>query len=506
MYKLRIYFRNAVEEDEDGNLFLDRNGFEQFIGHSNGHAIVELDDGTKSRARGLYPNNEYKDEAKSIKDAKKYQEQHPDEKVFYVKEFDLTKEGYEGGWNVMKEFEPYVGKEIPKEVLGRIWTLFGYNCSDLANTVYRATGLPGNFTDKMTTPEVDQVPGLVALYVKTLGGFGVGDKSRIVLGKSVKDVAEKYNVPEWRVSQKEVTPGLPDADFAISEEVANQNIFEIKPNPEVVASPASEEPTFAKAPEPIQAPAPERIQAPAPQVLAEAEEATEEFQAAQVLQKRIEAVREFQISHSNDPAWTEKQWESYTEAQKIKILPRLELAQIAQQQHQKFLQSENYLQSVEAKKAAQIAQQRQELAQIAQERAAALPPGYFEAKQREHKEYLKRVEEERQSKIAAQIAQQREEYLQSKEYQLRQQAAQQADQAQVLQKIQQLAQETQQMVLRSDSDDNDHDGRDDYDMGGSCHGGDSISDNSGNDWDINVTSCLGMSDDECLGDSYCSYP
>ena len=108
--------------------------------------------------------------------------------MFYVKEFDITKEGYEGGWNVMKEFEPYKGKEIPKEVLGRMWTLLGYNCSDLANTVYRGTGLPGNFTDKMTTPEVDQVPGLVAFYVKHLGGFGVGDKSRIVLGKSVKDV------------------------------------------------------------------------------------------------------------------------------------------------------------------------------------------------------------------------------------------------------------------------------------------------------------------------------
>ena len=496
MYKLRIYFRNAVEEDEDGNLFLDRNGFEQFIGHSNGHAIVELDDGTESRARGLYPNNRYEDEAKSIKDAKEYQEQHPDEKVFYVIEFDLTKEQYEGAWNVMKKFEPYVGEEIPKEVLDGMYIILGNNCSDLVNTVYRGTGLPGNFTDKMTTPEVDQVPGLVALYVKTLGGFGVGDKSRIVLGKSVKDVAEKYNVPEWRVSRKEAIPGVP-YDLAIEQEAANQFTYVIGPNPKLVASPASEESNFAKAPEPIQAPAPERIQAPAPQVLAEAEEATEEFQAAQVLQKRIEAVREFQISHSNDPAWTEKQWESYTEAQKIKILPRLEAVQIAQQRHD----------------------------------------ATFEAKQREHKEYLKRVEEERQSKIAVQIAQQRHDatfearqrqleedqqrehtqkaaqIAQQRHDHLRQQAAQQADEAQVLQKVQQLVQETQQiLMLRSvggngrDSDDNDYDGREDYDMGDSCHGRDSISDNSGNDWDINVTSCLGMSDDECLGDSYCSYP
>ena len=242
MYKFRVYFRNAVERDKDtGHLVLDRTKFEQLIGHSNGHAIVELVDGTNARARGLYPNNRYKDETKTIENAKEYQEEHPDEKVFYVKEIDITKEQYEGAWNVLEKFEPYKGKEIPKEVLGHIWTLFGYNCSDLVNTAYRGTGLPGNFTDKMTSQEVDQVPGLVAWYVKSLGGFGVGDKTLTVLGTSVEQVAKKYNVPEWRVSQRESIPGVPDADLAIEQEAANHKTFVIAPNPELVASPASEE-------------------------------------------------------------------------------------------------------------------------------------------------------------------------------------------------------------------------------------------------------------------------
>ena len=90
MYKFRVYHRNAVKEDpETGKLVLDRNEFEQFIGRSVGHSIVALYDGTTERARGLYPNNKYKDEAESIELAKEYQEQHPNEKVFYVIEFDL---------------------------------------------------------------------------------------------------------------------------------------------------------------------------------------------------------------------------------------------------------------------------------------------------------------------------------------------------------------------------------------------------------------------------------
>ena len=242
MYKFRVYFRNAVERDQETDkLFLDRGNFEKLIGHSNGHAIVELDDGINARARGLYPNNEYKDETKTIENAKEYQEEHPNEKVFYVKEIDLTKEQYEGAWNVLEKFEPYKGKEIPKEVLGHIWTLLGYNCSDLVNTAYKGTGLPGNFTDKMTSQEVDQVPGLVAWYVKSLGGFGIGDKSRTVIGKSVEQVAKEYNVPEWRVSQRESIPGVPDADIAIGQDAANQITFVIGPNPKLVASAASEE-------------------------------------------------------------------------------------------------------------------------------------------------------------------------------------------------------------------------------------------------------------------------
>ena len=241
MYKFRVYHRNAVEEDpETGKIYLDRNRLESALGTSVGHSIVALYDGTTERARGLYPNNEYKDETESIKLAKEYQKLHPDEKVFYVIEFDLTKEQYEGAWNVMEKFEPFKNGYIPEEVLGGMYRLLGNNCADLTNTVYRGTGLPGNFTDQMTTPQLEKIPGAVQLYVKTLGGFGIGDKSRTVLGKSVKDVAEKYNVPESRVTQREAIPGVP-YDLAIEQEAANQFTFVIAPNPKLVSSAASQE-------------------------------------------------------------------------------------------------------------------------------------------------------------------------------------------------------------------------------------------------------------------------
>ena len=73
----------------------------------------------------------------------------------------------------MEEFEPYVGEEIPKEVLGSMYRLLGNNCADLSNTVYRGTGLPGNFTYQMTTQQLDKAPGAVTWYVKT---FRHGDK------------------------------------------------------------------------------------------------------------------------------------------------------------------------------------------------------------------------------------------------------------------------------------------------------------------------------------------
>ena len=82
MYKIRIYHRNAVKENiKTEKLVLDRNPLESALGTSVGHSIVALYDGTTEIARGPYPNNKYEDETK---DAKKYQEEHPDEKVCFM--------------------------------------------------------------------------------------------------------------------------------------------------------------------------------------------------------------------------------------------------------------------------------------------------------------------------------------------------------------------------------------------------------------------------------------
>ena len=239
MYKFRVYHRNAVKEDpETGKLVLDRNEFEQFIGRSVGHSIVALYDGTTERARGLYPNNKYKDEAESIELAKEYQEQHPNEKVFYVIEFDLTKEEYEGAWNVMKKFEPYVGEEIPKEVLGGMYIILGNNCADLSNTVYRGTGLPGNFTYQMTTQQLDKAPGAVAWYVKT---FGVGDKPhKVPSDLSLEEFAAEWRIPVSSLSvAKNNGPVVKPNPSVLSTQP--KHVYTIAPNPKLVASPASEE-------------------------------------------------------------------------------------------------------------------------------------------------------------------------------------------------------------------------------------------------------------------------
>ena len=237
MYKIRIYHRNAVKEDlKTEKLVLDRNPLESALGTSVGHSIVALYDGTTEIARGLYPNNKYEDETKTIKDAKKYQEEHPDEKVFHVIEIDLTKEQYKGAFNKMEEFEPYVGEEIPKEVLGSMYRLLGNNCADLSNTVYRGTGLPGNFTYQMTTQQLDKAPGAVAWYVKT---FGVGDKPhKVPSDLSLEEFAAEWRIPVSSLSvAKNNGPVVKPNPLVLSTQP--KHVYTIAPNPALVAGEAA---------------------------------------------------------------------------------------------------------------------------------------------------------------------------------------------------------------------------------------------------------------------------
>jgi len=228
MYKLRIYHDVKVIEDSDtGELVLKRNAIESALGISVGHSIVELDDViTSPKIRGLYPNNEYLDESARINDARNYQVNHPNEKAFHLKEIHLTKEQYENALNEMNKYEKYVNDVIPKEILGGMWRILGNNCSDFTNTIYRASGLPSNFTYQYTTQELAKIPGVLELYINR---FGSGDKEHIVIGDSIENIAARYNIDESLVSEAK-TDNMPLDQDAQSMKELGAKYFVIAPN------------------------------------------------------------------------------------------------------------------------------------------------------------------------------------------------------------------------------------------------------------------------------------
>lgn len=228
MYKLRIYHDVKVIEDSDtGELVLKRNAIESALGISVGHSIVELDDViTSPKIRGLYPNNEYLDESARINDARNYQVNHPNEKAFHLKEIHLTKEQYENALNEMNKYEKYVNDVIPKEILGGMWRILGNNCSDFTNTIYRAIGLPSNFTYQYTTQELAKIPGVLELYINR---FGSGDKEHIVIGDSIENIAARYNIDESLVSEAK-TDNMPLDQDAQSMKELGAKYFVIAPN------------------------------------------------------------------------------------------------------------------------------------------------------------------------------------------------------------------------------------------------------------------------------------
>jgi hypothetical protein len=169
--------------------------------------------------------------------AKEYENENPDDKILHSKVIEITEIQYLEAMVLVDEYEQYIGKEIPSQTYGLIFN----NCAHFVNHIYRSMGLEGDYTRNYKTSELQQINTELTNKYKTLFGLYPGDKPLTVFGSSIEEVAKKYNVPKSLVSQKEAIPGVPDADFAIEQQAANQFTFVIAPNPLLVASVSSQE-------------------------------------------------------------------------------------------------------------------------------------------------------------------------------------------------------------------------------------------------------------------------
>ena len=178
-----------------------------------GHVYLELLNNEESVVCGIVSGfgvsdgsySEYRPHGKERLDfARKYEVQHPEDKILHSKTINITEIQYLEAMVLLDDYEQYIGKNMPSEIYG----LFSNNCAHFVNHIYR-------------TPELQSINSLLSKGYKVLGLYP-GDKSFTVFGSSIEEVAKKYNVPKSLVSQKEAIQGIPDADFAIEQQAANQ--------------------------------------------------------------------------------------------------------------------------------------------------------------------------------------------------------------------------------------------------------------------------------------------
>jgi len=225
MYKLKIHHDLDIQKStQDGTMdklykpVMSDYGFP-------GHSYIELvEEGKTAKIIGFNLETEgmitqYKDETVRLDRAKKYQEQHPNEKVLHTKEIILTKEQYTRAQEELKKYESFVitnpeAKNIPgSEKVGGKYNLLNNNCVHFSNKIYQATGLLGSYTHQYTSCDIQTIAGAVMSVVgRTLmkDAFHPGDKPiEVIEGNiTIEEVAKKYNVPTYMVSKKALTTGI----------------------------------------------------------------------------------------------------------------------------------------------------------------------------------------------------------------------------------------------------------------------------------------------------------
>ena len=196
------------------------------------------DDDTKNSINTLKSliapvEGEYRNDAKRLELARKWDALYPDNPASYTKKAPFTDEEVLKVYNFVEAKQKNPGT----------YHLQSSNCVHEVQEVYQGSGRRGSFTDEYTSEELAQkMPGLTMSGIGRAlmaGSFFPGDKPLTVLGTSVQEVAKKYDVEESRVSRKEAIPGVP-YDLTIEQEAANQFTFVIAPNPKLVSSAASE--------------------------------------------------------------------------------------------------------------------------------------------------------------------------------------------------------------------------------------------------------------------------
>ena len=210
-----------------------------------GHVYLELLNNEESVVCGIVSGfgvsdssySEYRPHGEERLDlARKYEVQHPADKILHSKTINITEIQYLEAMVLLDDYEQYIGKKMPSEIYG----LFSNNCAHFVNHIYRSMGLEGDYTRNYRTSELHSINSVLSKGYKVLGLYP-GDKSFTVFGSSIEEVAKKYNVDESLVSHKEAIQGIPDADFVIEQQAANQFTFVIAPNPLLVASEAHDD-------------------------------------------------------------------------------------------------------------------------------------------------------------------------------------------------------------------------------------------------------------------------
>jgi hypothetical protein len=165
--------------------------------------------------------------AERLEIARGYEGQNPGDKILHSKAIEITEEQYNKARGVIKEYEQYIGQELPLEKYG----VLGNNCTHFVNKVYRSIGLEGDYTRQYRESDIQEINTVLTNKYKTLFALYPGDKSIIVFGSSVEEVAKKYNLDISSILKKEATQGIPDFDAAIIQNLAEEFMFEIIPNP-----------------------------------------------------------------------------------------------------------------------------------------------------------------------------------------------------------------------------------------------------------------------------------
>ena len=218
-----------------------------------GHAYVELKNLNKEPSNntmgiwGFYREG-CRADIERLNNAQKYQAQHPDEQIVFSKAFLIDQDATD-------RIEIYASRcllglnsvEIAEDNPEAAYNFFINNCTDFVNRLFKLTGLPGLYSWYLTSEEVSQIPGIIRPHV--ISKMAPGDKAQIVEGRSIEEIAERYNIDTQLISEKESNSMPLDMDVNLIKGFSMYSVkyFLIAPNPLLVFANSGAEMTYQDA-------------------------------------------------------------------------------------------------------------------------------------------------------------------------------------------------------------------------------------------------------------------